>query len=337
MILIRADANERIGTGHIMRCLSIAKAFALCGFDVLFITADKKGKALIRQNGFGSVCLDSVWTDMESELPALKALVKKFRPAVLIIDSYFVTNKYFRELSGMVKTVYIDDMNKECWNVNAIINYNIFARIYDYSWYKGTGTKLILDPQFAPLREEFKNCPEHTIQDETTDILVSAGGADPEQITERIMREICSGLRNVSFHFVVGALNPRLKVIKRLAEEYDNIVLHINEQHMAQLMKDCDIAISAAGTTLYELCATGIPTITYTLADNQIVAADQFAAQGVMLSAGDCRKDNGFLKHLESCLRVLMKDKMQRKELSKRMQALVDGNGAERIVKELVS
>lgn len=337
MILIRADANERIGTGHIMRCLSIARAFVGCGLDVLFVTADKRGEALIRQKGFSTVCLDSVWTDMESDLSALKAVIKGYRPVLLLIDSYFVTSRYFRVLSGMARTVYIDDMNKECWNVDAIINYNIFACVYDYSWYRKTGTKLILYPQFAPLRTEFRNCPKHTIQDEITDILVSAGGADPECIMERIMGEICPGWQNVRFHFAVGALNPRLEGIKVLAEAGENIILHINEQHMSQLMIECDIAISAAGTTLYELCATGIPAITYTLADNQIVAAGQFEAQGIMLNAGDCRKDDNFLKRLDLLLKELVNDKKQREELSRRMQALVDGNGARRIVEELIS
>lgn len=67
-------------------------------------------------------------------------------------------------------------------------------------------------------------------------------------------------------------------------------------------MQKCDIAISAAGSTLYELCATGIPAITYTLADNQLIAAEQFDKQGIMLSAGDCRDDEGFIVRLEKLL-----------------------------------
>ena len=68
MIYIRADANEYIGTGHIMRCLSIARAFVRRGEKVTFITADHRGDGLIQQNGFSSICLDSDWTNMNGEL-----------------------------------------------------------------------------------------------------------------------------------------------------------------------------------------------------------------------------------------------------------------------------
>ena len=95
-------------------------------------------------------------------------------------------------------------------------------------------------------------------------------------------------------------MNPRIDIIR--GKILGNAVLHINEHNMSALMQKCDIAISAAGSTLYELCATGIPAITYTLADNQLIAAEQFDKQGIMLSAGDCRDDEGFIVRLEKLL-----------------------------------
>ncbi len=336
MILIRADANEQIGTGHVMRCLSIARAFANKGEEVKFITADHRGDGLVKNGGFDSVCLDSEWTDMNGEIDQLIGMIKRENPSLLIIDSYYVTEKYLSSISNVVRTVYMDDLNSACWNVDVLINYNIFSSVFDYAKYNGTRTRLLLSPKYAPLRVEFINCPGHGIKD-VTDILISAGGSDPERITERIIRNVCSKYSHITFHFIVGALNPRLDEIKKLAEARSNVVLHINEQRMSDLMKNCDIAISAAGTTLYELCACGIPTITYTLADNQLVAAEQFAKQGIMLSAGDCRGDEGFIKRLESLLDRLVNDHGMSADLSSRMQELVDGNGAERIVEALLS
>lgn len=335
MILFRADANAQIGTGHVMRCLSIAKAFAHRGMDVRFIVADECGKALIESNGFQVICLDSDWTDMESELPKLTGIVDKLCPDNLLVDSYYATAEYLKILSHMCRVTYIDDMNRECYEVDAIINYNIFANVYDYSWYKGTGTKLILGPEYAPLREEFKNSPKHEIK-KVSDVLISAGGSDPEQITEKIMKNVCRSIPEICFHFVVGALNPRLNDIRSMAEKMENAVLHINEQHMADLMKNCDVAISAAGTTLYELCAVGIPTITFTLADNQLVAAEQFYKQGIMLSAGDCRGDDKFVVRIKQLLRSLIENERLREKLSTCMQKLVDGNGGERITDMLL-
>ena len=331
MIFIRTDANEHIGIGHVMRCNSIARAFIKKGEKVTFITADHKGDALIID--FPVICLDSTWNRMDSEIDKMIELINHEKPKFLLIDSYSITKKYFKEITTMVPTAYMDDMNANRWDVDYIINYNIFANTLDYSWYEKTRTKLLLSPQFTPLREEFRDSPEFEIK-LVKHILVSAGGADPEKVTERILESICPKYPDAVFHFIVGALNPRIDIIHSLAG--NNVVLHLNEHNMSGLMQNCDIAISAAGTTLYELCAIGIPTITFTLADNQLIAAEQFDKQGIMLCAGDCRNDEGFIGRIEELLDELRNDDALRKKLSEKMRKQIDGLGADRIVDELL-
>ncbi len=335
MILFRADANKEIGTGHVMRCLSIAKGFNAKGEKVLFITADHNGDELIKQNGFQSLCLESNWKAMDDEIDIIKYHLSQMHPSILVVDSYFVTQKYFSEISNVVKVVYIDDFNKEMWNVDTLINYNIYSQSLDYSIYNDTRTELILSPKYAPLRDEFKSYPPHNIK-KVTDVMVSAGGSDPQKITERLMNNVCDNYPDIDFHFIVGALNPRLDTIKNISQNKANIVLHINEKNMSALMNKCDIAISAAGTTLYELCACGIPTITYTLADNQLMAAEQFSNKEIMLSVGDCRNDDSFISRVEKALCNLVEDMELRKTMSNRMHSLVDGNGVERIIEKLL-
>ena len=331
MILIRADANEKIGTGHVMRCLSIAHEFAELGHEVLFITSDHRGDGLVNSAGFKNICMDSEWTEMEQE--PIKDIISFYHPSLLLVDSYFVTEKYLSAVSALTRTAYIDDMNVSRWNVDYLIDYNIFGPTLDYSSYKNTRTKLLLGPVYAPLRPEFRNMPVHIIKP-VSDIFISAGGSDPEGITETLMSGICSQWSEVHFHFVIGALNPRLSKIKSLVK--DNIILHINEKNMSGLMQSCDVAISAAGSTLYELCACGIPTITYTLADNQIFVAEEFQRQKIMISAGDCRRDDRFVCHIKECLQNLISNVDLRGELSEKMQRVVDGNGAKKIAMALM-
>lgn len=332
MVLIRADANERIGAGHVMRCLSIARSFAEKGRKVIFATADHRADGLIQQADFESVCLNSDWRMMEEE--KIEDVIKKYKPECVLVDSYYVTKEYINHISSLAPIAYMDDMNAETWDVDYLINYNIFSSVIDYSNYRTTRTRLILGPTYAPLRQEFQRLPERKIKESVSDVFVSAGGADPERITEKLMTEICLRWRDVQFHFVVGALNPRLEEIKKLVRK--NVVLHINEKHMADLMMQCDIAISAAGSTLYELCATGTPTITYTLADNQLIAAEQFEKQGLMLNAGDCREERDFIKQIEYSFQKLSENVVLRSSLSIKMQQLVDGQGAERIAEKLM-
>lgn len=334
MVFIRADANKHVGSGHIMRCLSIAQAIVQKGTPVKFITADHNGDELIHQKGFSSCCLETEWANMLDELPKLLEMIKNEEPTFFLIDSYYVTEEYLHCLSEVVRTIYIDDLNKVKTNVDTLINYNIFASVYDYTRFDNTKTRLLLYPRYAPLREEFKNALPHVINSDVTDILVSAGGSDPERISEKIMKMICPAYEMIRFHFVIGILNPFIEKLKEL--EKNNIILHIDERNMSDLMKDCDIAISAAGSTLYELCACGLPTITYTLADNQQIAAEQFMKKDIMLYAGDCRNNNFFLKSLCDCIDDLKTDERKRQRLSQKMQNLVDGYGAERIAEELL-
>ncbi len=316
-----------------MRCTSIARAFLRAGEDVIFVTADHEGDGLLQ--GFKATCLNGRWDCLEAELEKIKKMTLEMKPETLIVDSYYVSESYFRELRKLTRVAYIDDLNESTWDVDYLINYNIYGSKLDYSAYARTKTKFLLGPRFTPLRDEFRDCGKHEIRKIAKDVLVSAGGADPECVTEIIIQNICPHFPDVVFHFLVGAMNPRLSDINQRILETKNAVIHINEQKMSDLMMKCDVAISAAGTTMYELCATGLPTITFTLADNQFMAAGEFAHQEIMLSAGDCRRDNCFLDNIKKCLQSLVEKTDIRCNLSNRMQAVVDGKGADRIVLEI--
>ena len=325
MILIRADANEFIGSGHVMRCKSIASALSDKGAEVAFITADHRGDSLI--GGFPSFCLNSDWLNMDNELPKLYEIIRAKKPPLLLIDSYKVTEKYFDALHGLTKTAYIDDLNAGLWDVDILINYNIFSRSYDYSRYDGKITQLLLGTSYVPLRDEFKLLRPHVIREKISDVLISAGGSDPAMMTEKIIGRVCPEFPGVNFHFVIGALNPRIESIRKISRQ--NIILHVNERNMSKLMRDCDVAVSAAGSTLYELCACGTPSVTYVLADNQTDAAEMFGTLGVMINAGDCRNRDNICPVIIESLRGM--NEAVRSEMSAKMQRLVDGNGAGRI------
>ena len=332
MILIRADANGQIGSGHVMRCLSIAHALEEKGEKTVFISADHKADFLIQDYGFECVCLESNYAEMDEE--DIEAILENYHPDLVLVDSYYVTGEYFRRLRSVTRVAYLDDLNRNCWDIDFLINYNVYAEVYDYSPYAGTRTELLLGPRYAPLRSEFFGAAPHVIREKVEDVLVSAGGSDPEGVSKRIMMEMCPKWPDTRFHILVGALNPWLEELRRFAGE--NVVFHFNEKDMAGLMKKCDVAISASGSTLYELCAMGVPTIIFTLADNQLPAAEQFERRNVMLSTGDCRGNAKLIPSLEEKLELLAMNAKIRKQFSERMQLLVDGLGAKRIVEKLL-
>ncbi len=197
-------------------------------------------------------------------------------------------------------------------------------------------TRLLLGMSYAPLRDESKRCGLTSQGRKFRTFSSRLAGADPAMMTEKIIGKVCPEFPRVNFHFVIGALNPRIEAIKKLSGQ--NIIFHVNEQNMSKLMRDCDVAVSAAGSTLYELCACGTPSVTYVLADNQIDAAEMFGRLKIMINAGDCRKNDDIASVIIESL--LGMNESVRSEMSAKMQSLVDGNEAMRIadviIRELV-
>ena len=137
---------------------------------------------------------------------------------------------------------------------------------------------------------------------------------------------------------VVGSLSEDLEAIKDIADDSKGrIEVKHNVCDMKSLMVSSDLAVSAAGSTLYELCACGVPTINYILADNQKLVSESFRDKGVMLSAGDVRDNPLFYENLYSMINDLSKDEKKRRELSERAHCLIDGNGAARLAEAIIS
>lgn len=339
MIAIRVDANEAVATGHLMRCLSIAVQIKKRGADCMFITADDGPLGTITANGFKVICLGSSWRELDNETEQLLSVVKDNNISTLLVDSYLVTEKYLSTLSGYAKTAYIDDLNMFRYPVDFLINYSIYYQLFDYaSAYRGTDTKLLLGCQYAPLREEFQNLPAFTVNERVSNVMVTTGGADEMNVTGLLLERI-SGLRlfpGLIIHVVVGRYSNNDGQLKALAEQNKNIRLYFDVSKMSRLMFDADIAVSASGSTLYELCACGLPAVCFTSADNQLNGAKGFAETGLLLYAGDCR-DNG-----EKCIEAiigavgrLQEDFALRAAMSRGMRNLVDGGGAKRLAEVL--
>jgi UDP-2,4-diacetamido-2,4,6-trideoxy-beta-L-altropyranose hydrolase len=335
----RVDSNIAIGSGHIMRCLSLAKALRQREVECTFITADCGMQEAIAGAGFANIALDTVWNDMESELPVLLPLVQKEKPNCVIADSYYITERWMQAVRKTAGLIYIDDLNAQCWPADILVNYNLYAPESGYKKrYAGRKIKLLLGASYAPLRDEFQALPTRKAAENVKNILVSAGGSDAEHITLYFLKKLRTipDWNVLNFHFVVGALNPDKEQICELARQMPNVTIHYNVQRMSELMLSCDLAVAAAGSTLYELCACGTPTVTYVLADNQIDGAAAFERAGLMRNAGDWRTSPDLFEKTEENLRYLIASYDDRERMAQQMQKVVDGNGAARLAAALV-
>lgn len=341
MILFRADGNPEIGSGHVMRCLSIADAAKDQGLECRFAVADGSFSQTVRDRGFSCEVLGTDYRHMDAERDALARLLLRDGPAAMVVDSYFVTPEYLTWLGRFADVTYIDDLAAFAYPVKNLVNYNIYGPELDYEGlYKAAGVpapRLLLGPRYAPLRKQFQNIPPRVARRAAADILVSTGGADPEHMALRIARYLISWrpASRYVFHLVAGGMNPDVQALRQIAKKCPWMQLHENVQDMAALMCRCDLAIAAAGSTLYELCACGVPTITYAFADNQLLGMEAFEKQGMMQSAGDIRLLREPEKAIMYELDELARDSAKRERMRQKMRALSAGDGANKILDAL--
>lgn len=333
MIHIRVDGNHTIGTGHVMRCLSLAEAAGILGEKVVFIVADHDSEELLRSRGGTTVCLDSKWDMLETEIERMEQFLQKNEVHTLLIDSYFVSSNYLKMCRKYTKVVYIDDLHQEIWPCDILVNYSNYCDKYDYGR-EYPDTKLLLGCKYAPLRQIFANVKK-TIEYSVSRILVLTGGTDPYHFARDFADSIVRNENKIEFDIVCGIYNQDIGELRAYAEKRKNIRIWNNVQRMDDLMKTADIAITAGGTTLYELAACGTPTICYSFVDNQLENVKNFADKGYMLYCGDLRKGMG-CKDVWEQIAILRDDFEKRRDMSRKLQELVDGRGAERVIRELL-
>lgn len=338
MILFRADGNSEIGVGHIMRCLSIADALADRGCKAAFVCAGSNVRELIRSRGFECFVLGTDYRDMEHELDAFRNLPCYGSSDVIVVDSYFTTDDYLKTLKSEKETVFIDDYpNKR--PVSALVNYNIYADPGEYKEKIGEpGQKLFAGPAYAPVRKEFQNVKPIGIKDKARKVLFLAGGSDPAGAAVKFAKEVLKHDDDLEFSIVMGRMAQSFDEVSAMAESSNGrINAYRDVQDMAGMMLDSDIAVSASGSTLYELCRCGVPTIDYILADNQRMIAEGFAKAGAMICMGDLQKDETLFAKLYDELTSLADDKDKRMALSEKASKLVDGKGAARLAEGIMN
>lgn len=386
-VWIRADANERIASGHLARTLTIAMELRRMGAEVRFVLADERSRewllALTKENWRVSV-LGIPYGTPERELPLLSVLAEKERPDWILTDSYAVTAEWFPKLrealcetasegagqtperqsaaaatdrparkgqkitgerTGGPLLACIDDERSFDPEVDLVINYDPDPENLE-QFYHAARWRL-LGPQYAPLREQFMD-RKPKVRPTVRKILISTGGTDPFGMAERL-REILRGQRTDSLIKGGNAEDSRSVQEKKglfprcelafLAPGYPRV------EKVADLFATCDLAVSAAGTTLYELCACGVPTLAFSMADNQALFARQMAAKGAVTYLGDVR---------DEAVRAALAGKVTdwilarsggenpesgfllRQQESLRMLALTDGLGSRRIARAML-
>ncbi|AET70304.1 pseudaminic acid biosynthesis-associated protein PseG [Desulfosporosinus orientis DSM 765] len=357
-VCIRADGGKNVGQGHIMRCLSLAQAFRRHGHKVHFFSKLDKGIKIIESENFEVVRLTSYEQETEGydygspdqladEAREMIPLLEKYQIDVLIMDTYNINKDYFLTLKPYVgRTVYIDDINKFIYPVDIVVNGNITGEYLGYEKYDH-GQILLLGPQYNMIRNEFGNLPCRFVRSKVDEIMITTGGADPFNLTGSLLVNLLmeEEFRDIRFNVLVGSSFANCESLDDLSNKYNNVFLYANTDlpyqfsnitysNISSIMLRSDLAISAGGSTLYELAACGTPALAVILADNQEGIVCKMDELGYVMNLGwynQLKKDLVLHK-----LDELRYDFQLRREMSSRGQRLVDGKGTERIVGSII-
>ncbi len=357
-VLIRVDSSEKTGSGHVVRCLTLAEKLRALGAHVQFLSCELPGNvlALVRQSGFAVLALalpapgggneaGSPWfygKSWETDVAECVSLARAVDEGIdwLIVDHYGIDSRWEAQIRPHVKQIaVIDDLANRLHDCDLLIDTNLQAD--SPSRYDGLVPKRcfrLQGPKFALLRPEFAEQRAALRQRDgrVRRILVFFGGTDPSNQTSKALEAIaslqCDGIET---DVVVGATNPHKEAVGEFCAAHLGFVFHCQTDRMAQLMAAADLAIGAGGTTTWERCAVALPSIVVTVADNQVPSTLIMAEHGCLLYLGN--QDEVSAGAIAHVVLGLLETPGWLLLMSARSAGLVDGSGAERIARRFAA
>lgn len=320
IIAIRADGNSEIGFGHLMRMKALAHELVKQGAEVIFLSRNPENI-----EGYRVLQLDRQGGN-EEEL-RLEEILMNMHAGMLIIDSYEYTQERLDRAGQLdLLSVYIDDLNRHPFNTDFVVNGNLYAPGLSYQG----KARFLLGIKYLLMRKEFARGPIRLPNPDTEHVLITFGAADMENITPGLFHELkrYAQFKNLHWHVVVGPVFHNTAEIEAMVRDYPNVTLHYNPD-IKKLMDFCDISISAAGSTTYELVACGVPALLVVAADNQLRLAREAERQGMAFNLGWYHELDA--AKLFSTLDSLINNRALRGKMANSGQELIDGRGAQRV------
>lgn len=360
---IRADASLQIGSGHIMRCLTLADLLKKQGHDITFICREHDGHLadFIGQKGFDVQLLaksenlnfsknfeksyahsDWLGVSENDDFAECQPILQKLQPDWLIIDHYAIGKNWevqAKQLLPNIKILVIDDLADREHNCEMLLDQTFGREIEDYQQLVPKTCRLLLGTRYALLREEFSHWREICLNrrknlTQPKTILVNLGGVDKDNITLQILQRLQNFCEQSAQAFtvtvVMGKTAPHIDSVQNFAKTANfTCEVLIGVSNMAELMANADIAIGAGGSTSWERCCLGVPTLLVVLADNQRHLAKVLEDKQAVISLDDLANfDKAFTLKFEKLLNNANK-------LSKKASQIVDGQGAARVSNQI--
>lgn len=345
-VIVRADASSLIGAGHVMRCLSLAQALVTRGAQVTFVCAEVMPaiERRIREQGHklfliqtSSPVQGSGWEDRllapgeQQEDARLTLAAAGGQADWIIVDHYQFGSFWEAEARKTGKQILaIDDLANRAHDCDLLLDQSFGRSKLDYATLLPGRSRILVGPLYAPLRPEFAAARDAALARRGATparrLLVTLGSTDLGGITQHVVEQVLAARLELIIDVVLGSGAASFPALETVARLNPRLRLHLDVRDMSSLMTAADIAIGAAGSTTWERCCLGLPTVALILAPNQRFIAEQVEAAGAhRLASGEGTNE------LVTALIALVEDDAARGEMARRAAELTDGHGAFRL------
>lgn len=355
-LFFRVDASRKIGTGHVMRCLALANEANQRSWECTFILRDpedaivkyitsfghrvEKLKSIDGEKITGNATSHGDWLPVSQTQDANETVevICGSQPDWIVVDHYAFDATWLLivEKKTKAKIAIIDDLGDRELICDVLLDQNLGASAEKYYGKLPINCGLLLGPTFALLRSEFKDWRDRSLEGRLNrnieNILITLGGVDAQNYTLQILKEISKSdyAMKCAFTVVVGGSYPHKKSLYEFLQTSKlNVSVLSNVKNMAQIMSESDLCIGAAGSTSWERCCLGLPTITFTIADNQIEIAEQLSQRKVAIYSNLSNLLMDFGRFFD------VSGKELQRSLSTNSHQICDGLGVTRVLTEL--
>ena len=332
-IAFRLDAGKSIGSGHFIRCTALADALSvILDCEIIFICRNEmtelcKYPIVYINKAYETNQAVYEFPSIIDEIGEIESILKGKKIDCLIVDHYGAGNNYFEKLYRKVQClICIDDSLHRFVQADVIVNGNIYGYKAKY-----TGAKQqLIGSEYMLMREMFQHMPKRGNNNEVHNVFITSGGADPCRFCVKISEELIKDFKNINFSVIVGN-----DFSQDYIEELENIKVDLyRNANMKECMCKSDFFISGAGSTLYELAACGVPSISYILAEDQRLVAEYMNKIGTTHLGGDFQFFDD-KKFFHACAE-LFESKVKRDSMSRIGQETIDGMGAKKVAAKIV-
>lgn len=361
-VVIRTDASLQIGSGHVIRCLTLAEELKKQGSEISFICRSQQGDlvARIEQRGFKTYTLSKIinsvgldytpqtteqndlygtqWlgSTQQQDAEQCRTVLDGIKPDWLIVDHYGIDQMWQALLKGSYKKLMvIDDLANRNHQCELLLDQTYGRKAGDYKGLVPHNCQMLLGSEYALLRSEFFQWREYSLKRRTNPelkkLLISMGGVDLDNVTGKVLDvlETCNLSKELEITVVMGTTAPYIDMVKEQAKVMPyKTEVKTDVNNMAEVMANADLAIGAAGTTTWERCCLGLPAIIMMLSENQKNITRLLSKLKIALIVDKKNMDVG-IRDIEKLQKGILLT------LSKNATKIVDGLGVGRVIQRM--